>query len=109
MGISFLNRFNLLALIGVTLILGGVGISFRQGQTLDEASVLYIAAAALFLAAIPIVHFTIMKPLFHLKKEVHNFSRECLGEAPQRYGNFEGLTTGLRRIHEKDGIKPQRA
>ncbi len=95
------NRYNVLAFTGAALIFSGVGLNLHGGFPFDFSTVFFIVGALLFLAVLPLLHFTLMKPLSTLQKEMMVFSRECLVDETGDDGGMQCIAGGLRRIHEK--------
>lgn len=93
------NKVNILCTLAVMLIAAGVGFNMHAGRSLDLTVVLFIAASLLFVVAVPMIHFTLLKPIRGLRREVETFARNWLDRTPAG-GEIEAVTSGLKGIHD---------
>jgi two-component system phosphate regulon sensor histidine kinase PhoR len=93
------NKVNLLCALAVGLIVAGVGLSLQRSHSVDLIVVVLVAAALLFVSAMPVIHFTLLKPIRNLRREVETFARQWLDRTPAG-GEIDSVTNGLKDIHE---------
>lgn len=94
----FLNRYYLLILGGVLLLLAGVGLNLGGGSAPWISLVLFMAAVLLFASTVPVLHFTLLRPYHHLRRQADAFARRCFGEVPCDQGDLEGFAEGLQQL-----------
>lgn len=102
MRINRLLRINVLIVLGVGLILAGIGFHLHKGMPLDLPFYLYLGAAAIVIAALPAIHFLLLRPISQLKKEMNVFSSAWIEEdsSPEK-GEIQKVAKGLYRIHQE--------
>jgi len=102
MKINRFLRIKLLLILSLVLILSGVGLHMNTDNQKNLQIFIFIAAALMVLSALPFIHFSLMKPISRVQKEVSLFSKTWFDKEPgAKAMNLDSLSKDLKNMHDR--------